>query len=320
MSKNAGSLKAVLYALGANGGIALAKAVAAFFTGSGAMLAEALHSFADCANQVLLLVGMRQAKQAPTPDHPMGYGRVVYFWSMMVGVLLFSIGGLFSVWHGSRSLLHPEPVKYLLPSLGVLLVAMALETVSLRGALQALAAERGAKSLWRWFRETRQSELLVIAGEDIAALAGLSLAFVALLLTALTGNPIFDALGSIAVGLLLIGVSFAVTIEVKSLITGESASPEMRAAIAEFVAAQPEVERVVNLITFQLGNQIAVAVKAKMVAMPSADALVSAIDDVEERMRARFPDLHWSLFGPDAGSSSATSTDLEAHRQGVAPP
>ncbi len=302
MSKNAASLKAVFYALGANGGIALAKAVAAYLTGSGAMLAEALHSFADCANQVLLLVGMQQAKKLPTPDHPMGYGRVVYFWSMMVGVLLFSIGGLFSVWHGSQSLLHPQPVKYLLPSLGVLLVAVVLEGVSLRGALQALAAERGDKSLWRWFRETRQSALLVIAGEDIAALAGLLLAFVALALTGLTANPVFDALGSIAVGLLLIGVSFAVTTEVKSLITGESASPEMRAAIAEFVASQPEVESIVNLITFQLGDEIAVAVKAKMVPMPSAEALVSAIDEVEERLQAHFPDLRWSFFEPDAGT------------------
>lgn len=319
MKKHTGSLKAVLYALGANGGIALAKAVAAFFTGSGAMLAEALHSFADCINQVLLLVGMRQAKQPPTPDHPMGYGRVVYFWSMMVGVLLFSMGGLFAVWHGSRSLLHPEPVKYLLPSLGVLLVAMVLEAVSLRGALQAMAAERGNKSLWRWFRETRQSELLVIAGEDIAALAGLSLAFVALGLTALTGNPIFDALGSIAVGLLLIGVSFAVTIEVKSLITGESASPEMRTAITEFVASQPEVERIVNLITFQLGDEIAVAVKAKMAPMPSADALVAAIDDVEERMQARFPGLRWSFFEPDAGLPQAALTELQARPQDVRP-
>lgn len=307
MSKDSGSLKAIFYALAANGGIALAKAIAAFFTGSGAMLAEALHSFADCGNQVLLLVGMRQAKKAPTPDHPMGYGRVVYFWSMMVGVLLFSIGGLFSVWHGIESLRHPEPVKYLLPSLGVLLVALVLEAMSLRGALKALAAERGDKSLWRWFRETRQSELLVITGEDIAALAGLALAFVALCLTALTGNPVFDALGSIAVGLLLMGVSFAVTTEVKSLITGESASPETRRAIAEFVASQPEVERIVNLITFQLGDKVAVAVKAKMAPMPSAEALVSAIDEVEERLQAHFPSLHWSFFEPDAGTLKPSS-------------
>jgi len=301
MPANPGSRKAVFYALGANGGIALAKAVAAFFTGSGAMLAEALHSFADCGNQLLLLVGMRQAQKPPTPDHPMGYGRVVYFWSMMVGVLLFSIGGLFSVWHGIAALRHPEPVKYLLPSLGVLLVALVLEGISLRGALKALAVERGGKSLWRWFRETRQSELLVITGEDIAALAGLALAFVALALTHLTGNPLFDALGSVAVGFLLMGVSFAVTKEVKSLITGESASPQTRAAITDFVARQPEVERIVNLITFQLGDRIAVAVKAKMAPMPSADALVAAIDAVEERLQAHFPDLHWSFFEPDAG-------------------
>jgi len=246
-------------------------------------------------------VGMRQAQKPPTPDHPMGYGRVVYFWSMMVGVLLFSIGGLFSVWHGIESMRHPDPVKYLLPSLGVLLAALVLEGISLRGALQALAAERGDKSLWRWFRETRQSELLVITGEDIAALAGLALAFVALALTALTGNPVFDALGSVAVGLLLMGVSFAVTKEVKSLITGESAAPEMRAAITEFIARQPEVERIVNLITFQLGDRVAVAVKAKMAPMPSADALVAAIDVVEERLQAQFPDLHWSFFEPDDG-------------------
>jgi divalent metal cation (Fe/Co/Zn/Cd) transporter len=134
---------------------------------------------------------------------------------------------------------------------------------------------------------------------------------VALLLTALTGNPIFDAIGSIAVGLLLIGVSFAVTIEVKSLITGESASPEMRTAITEFVAAQPEVERIVNLITFQLGDEIAVAVKAKMAPMPSADALVFAIDEVEERLQARFPGLRWSFFEPDAGLPKAPLSDAQ---------
>ncbi|RZL01406.1 MAG: cation diffusion facilitator family transporter [Rubrivivax sp.] len=301
--QTSGSLKAVLYALGANGGIALAKALAAYFTGSGAMLAESLHSFADCANQVFLLVGMRQARQPATPDHPMGYGRVVYFWSMMVGVLLFSMGGLFSVWHGVQSLLRPEPLNHLVPSLGVLLVAVVLEAISLRSALQALAPERAGKSLWRWFKETRQSELVVIGGEDIAALSGLTLAFIALLLTAITGNPLFDALGSIGIGLLLMLVSFAVTVKVKGLITGVSASPEMRAAIAEFVAKQPEVEQVVNLITFQLGDQIAVAVKAKMVAMPSADALVAAIDEVEERLQAHFPALRWSFFEPDAGVS-----------------
>ncbi|MDB5963637.1 MAG: cation diffusion facilitator family transporter [Polaromonas sp.] len=310
MPKVVTPLKAVFYALGANGGIALAKAVAAAFTGSGAMLAEALHSFADCGNQLLLLLGMRQARQPPTPEHPLGYGRVVYFWSMMVGLLLFSVGGLFSVWHGVRSLMHPEPVQYLLPSLGVLLVAVVLESISLRGALRALAPERREKSLWRWFHETRQSELIIITGEDIAALAGLLLAFVALSLTALTGNPLYDALGSIAVGVLLMCVSLVITTEVKSLITGESASPETRQAITEFVAGQPEIERIVNLITFQIGSEIAVAVKAKMRPMPSADALVAAIDAVEERMQAKFPHLRWSFFEPDAGVAKVSPSKL----------
>ena len=301
MSHNAGSLRAILLALAANGGIALAKAVAAFFTGSGAMLAEALHSFADCGNQLLLLLGMRQARQPPNEDHPMGYGRVQYFWSMMVGVLLFSVGGVFSIWNGIVAMLHPEPLRFLLPSLAVLLVAVVLESLSLRGALQALAPERGDKSLWRWFRETRQSELMVVAGEDIAALAGLLIAFVALAITSLTGNPFFDALGSVLIGLLLVAVSVLVTTEVKSLITGESVSPEMRRAIHDYIAAQPEVDRVINIITFQWGDDMAVAVKARMAPMPSADALVAAINEVEERMQAHFPLMRWSFFEPDAG-------------------
>jgi cation diffusion facilitator family transporter len=301
MSQNSNSLTAVLYALGANLGIAIAKTFAAFFTGSGAMLAEALHSYADCGNQGLLLLGMKQAKRPPTPDHPMGYGRVVYFWSLMVGMLLFSVGGLVSIAHGIHSIQHPEPVQYLFPSMIVLLVAAIAEGMSLRGALKALEAERGSNSLWKWFKETRQSELLVVTGEDIAALAGLVLAFLALFVTALTGNPLYDAIGSIAVGILLVAVAVLVIVEVKSLITGESASPETREAIRQYIVAQPEVDHVVNIITFQWGTDIAVAVKAKMAPMPSAEALVEAINQVEERMQQEFPAMRWSFFEPDAG-------------------
>jgi divalent metal cation (Fe/Co/Zn/Cd) transporter len=244
---------------------------------------------------------MKQARKPPTADHPMGYGRVVYFWSMMVGMLLFTVGGLFSIWHGVQSFRHPEPLRYLVPSMAVLAIAFVAEAVSLRGAMRALARERGANSLWRWFKETRQSELLVVTGEDIAALAGLGIAFFALLLTQLTGNPMFDAMGSVLVGALLVVVAFLVVVEVKGLITGESASPEMRAAITAFVAGQPEVDEVVNIITFQWGDEIAVAVKAKMAPMPSAVALVAAIDEVEERMQREFPGLRWTFFEPDAG-------------------
>ncbi len=303
MAHNAGSLKAVLTALSANFGIALAKTAAAVMTGSGTMLAESLHSFADCGNQVLLLIGMKQSQKPASEDHPMGYGKVAYFWSLMVAMLLFSVGGLFSVYHGIEGIRHPEPVKYLVPSLLVLAVAVALEGYALRGALKAVKAERGDHSLWRWFKDTRQSELMVVVGEDVAALSGLAIAFVALGLTAITGNPVFDAIGTVAVGALLVVVAAVVLFEVKSLITGESVSPKLRAEIRAFVEAQPEVDRVVNMITQQFGDYIMVALKVKMKRMASDVALVSAINEVEERMQRRFtsPRLKYSFFEPDLG-------------------
>lgn len=296
-----GSLKAVLTALAANGGIAVAKAIAAGFTGSGAMLAEALHSAADCGNQLLLLLGMRQSKKPATEAHPMGYGKVSYFWSMMVALMLFSVGGLFSISHGWHALHNPQPLKYLIPSIAVLVVAVLLEGWALRGALKAADAERGEQSLFHWFRETRQSELMVIVGEDVAALSGLVLALAALTLTAITGNPMFDALGSIAVGVLLVVVAIMVLLEVKSLITGESVSKKVRQDLVAFVEAQPEVEHVVNMITQQFGDYMMVALKVRMKRFATDVALVQAINDVEERMQKRFtsPKLKYSFFEPD---------------------
>lgn len=296
-----GSLKAVLTALAANGGIAVAKAIAAGFTGSGAMLAEALHSAADCGNQLLLLLGMRQSKKPATEAHPMGYGKVSYFWSMMVALMLFSVGGLFSISNGWHALHNPQPLKYLIPSIAVLVVAVLLEGWALRGALKAADAERGEQSLFHWFRETRQSELMVIVGEDVAALSGLVLALAALTLTAITGNPMFDALGSIAVGVLLVVVAIMVLLEVKSLITGESVSKKVRQDLVAFVEAQPEVEHVVNMITQQFGDYMMVALKVRMKRFATDVALVQAINDVEERMQKRFtsPKLKYSFFEPD---------------------
>lgn len=303
MSSDSKSLNAILYALGANFGISVVKSIAAVMTGSGAMLAESLHSFADCGNQLLLLLGMKQAKKPASDDHPMGYGRVVYFWAMMVALLLFSVGGVFSVVHGIDSFRNPEPVKFLIPSIGVLLIAIVLEGSALRGALNASKSERGETSLWQWFKETRQSELLVVVGEDIAALLGLVIALVALTLTAITGNPMYDAIGSVAIGALLIVVAALVLLEVKSFLTGESVSPKLRAEIRAFVNEQPEVERVVNMITQQFGDYFMLALKVKMKPMPSDVALVSAINDVEERLQKRFtsPKLKYSFFEPDAG-------------------
>jgi cation diffusion facilitator family transporter len=248
-----GSIKAIFYALAANAGIALFKFGAAAFTGSGAMLAEAIHSLSDCANQGLLLLGIKQAKAPETEDHPLGQHRVVYFWSMIVALLLFCVGGVFSLYEGVIRLLHPEPVENSLVALGVLALSMVMEGMSLAGALKEIKKISGGKPFFKWFRETRQSELLIVTGEEIAAIAGLAAALIAVALTALTGNPIYDALGSCAVGVILIVVALLLLRELKGLIAGESASPEMRANITAFIKAQPEVAQVFRIITLAQG-------------------------------------------------------------------
>jgi cation diffusion facilitator family transporter len=296
-----GSLKAILYALGANFGIAVAKFVAAAWTGSGSMLAEAIHSTADCANQLLLLLGMKQAKLPPSEDHPLGHHRVVYFWSMIVALLLFFIGGAFSVYEGIDRLLHPQPLQHAAVAMIVLGIAVVLEAFSLWGAMKVIRAQAGNKPFLRWFRETRQSELMVVAGEDIAALAGLAMAFAAVALTVASGNVLFDALGTIGVGAVLMVIAVAIMVEVKGLIVGESVAPELREEIRAFVAAQPEVEQVLNLITLAWGDMAVVAVKARMRNSDAlrGDALIAAVNAVEERMQQRYPAARWVFFEPD---------------------
>src|SRR5512139_90954 len=194
MSHVNGSVRAIFYALGANLGIALAKAFAAWYTRSGAMLAEAIHSFADCANQVLLLVGLRRAKKPVSEDHPLGYGKAIYFWSFIVALMLFSMGGIFSIYEGIHKLAHPVMPEAPWLAVGVLAVSIIMESGSLRAALSEVKKTQGKRSLLKWFRQSRQSELIVVVGEDIAALSGLSLALVAVLATILTGNPFYDSL------------------------------------------------------------------------------------------------------------------------------
>lgn len=295
----ASSTRAIFFALGANAGIATTKFAAAAYTGSGAMLAEAIHSVADCANQVLLLVGLKRARKPATAEHPLGYQRVTYFYSMMVALLLFFGGGLFSVYEGWHRIHAAEPLNDPIVALAVLGAAIALEAMSLWGALREIRKVQGRRSFWRWFRETRQSELMVVAGEDIAALGGLGLAFVAVLAAMATGNPLFDALGSIAVGALLVVVAVAIMREVKGMIVGESAEPALRAEIRRFVESQPEVGRIVNLITLQWGEQLVIAVQAQMVPQPSAEALVAAINRVEHAIQTTWPQARWVFFEPE---------------------
>ncbi len=295
----ADSTKAILFALGANTAIAATKFGAAFYTGSGAMLAEAIHSVADAGNQLLLLLGMRQAQRPATDEHPLGQQRVVYFWSMMVAILLFFVGGLFSIYEGYHRLAQSEPLQNAFVALIVLGIAIVLEMVSLWGALREIRKVQAGRTFWRWFRETRQSELMVVAGEDLAALGGLVFAFAAVLLAMWTGNPMFDALGSIAIGVLLVIVAVTITWEIKAMIVGESAEPALRKAIEGHIRARPEVERVLRIITLQWGDRLIVAVRAKMAPVANADQLIAAIHTVEKSLQAAFPAAHWIFFEPD---------------------
>jgi cation diffusion facilitator family transporter len=296
-----GSVRAILYALGANFGIAVSKFGAAWWTNSGSMLAEAIHSTADCVNQLLLLLGMKEAKRPESADHPLGHHRVTYFWSMIVALLLFFMGGAFSVYEGIERLRHPHPLENGLVALAVLGVAVVLEAFSLAGAMREIRKTAGGKPFLRWFRETRESELMVVAGEDIAALAGLTLAFLAVAAALATGNPLWDALGTVSVGAVLMVIAVLVMIEVKGLIVGESAAPELRMDIERFVAAQPEVAEVFNVITLAWGDKVVIAVKARMAGAEaiSGAQLVDRINAVEARMQAQFPMAKWVFFEPD---------------------
>jgi cation diffusion facilitator family transporter len=300
MSAQADSLKSVLYALGANFGIAIAKSVAAVITNSGSMLAEAIHSFADCGNQGLLLWGMKASRGKPDDDHPLGYGKAIYFWSFVVAVLLFSVGGLFSIYEGWHKLHSTEPINQPLIALGVLALSIVLEGFSMAGCMREVNKVRGGRSWFRWFRESRQAELVVIFGEDLAALCGLTFAFFAVLVTMLTGNPVFDALGSIAIGVLLIVVAFFVAVEVKALLVGQSAEPPVREAIHAFIGMALSVEKVLNVITLHFGDDIMVAVKARFRENLSVAQVVHEINALEAALKQEFPQVKWIFFEPDS--------------------
>ncbi len=208
MAHGADSLKSILYALVANFAIFVAKLAAALYTGSGAMMAEAVHSLADSGNQVLLLIGIRLAKKPPSPDYPLGHGKETYFWSFIVALILFSMGGLFSIYEGVHKLQDPHELTAPYLALGVLVFSLFAEGLSLWGCIREVNKERRGRGFITWFKETRTSALLVVFGEDIAAMLGLGFAALAIALTIVTGNPIYDAIGSISIGVLLIVIAF----------------------------------------------------------------------------------------------------------------
>ncbi len=302
MTHGADSQKSIFYALAANGSIAVAKGVAAWITGSGAMLAEAIHSVADCSNQFLLLLGLKRAKRPPSPDYPLGYGKEIYFWSFLVAILLFAMGGLFSVYEGWHKLHDPEPLKSPWIAIGVLVFAVLAEGLSLLGCIREINKIRPAdQGLWRWFRDTRESDLMVVFGEDIAALLGLIFALLALLAAIFTGNPMYDALGSIAIGVLLIVIAVLIGVEVKALLVGQGVEAHVKEKMVQWLNSRVEVDKVFNVLTLRMGNDVLVAVKAAMVERDgSAAELVAQINTVETGFKAQFPNVQWLFFEPDS--------------------
>jgi cation diffusion facilitator family transporter len=298
-SDHGSSAKAILYAFLANLGIALTKSVAAVITNSGSMLAEAIHSYADCTNQVLLFLGLKQAEKPATPEHPLGFGKDSYFWSFVVALLLFSVGGLFSIYEGVHKLRAPEPLDRAWIALGVLALAIVLESASLVGCLREIAKLRRGRPFGDWLRHTRNAELVVVLGEDIAALAGLVIAFGFVWLAAATGDTRYDAVGSIAIGVVLILVAVFIARRIRTLLIGKSAEPELRRRIDELIAADPAIEELLNTITLQMGAQIVLAAKVRMHAGLTIDEAVAHINQLERRIKEAHPEVGWCFVEPD---------------------
>jgi cation diffusion facilitator family transporter len=299
MSDHGSSAKAILYAFVANLGIALAKLGAAIYTHSGSMLAESIHSFADCGNQVLLFVGLRQAQKPPDAKHPLGYGKVTYFWSFVVALLLFSMGGVFSIYEGWHKLDNVETLNKPWVALAVLGVSLVLEFGSLMGCLREVTKLRGERSFGYWLRNTRNAELVVVLGEDVAALIGLAIAFVFVGLATLTGNMVYDAIGSIAIGVVLVCVSIFVAVRIKGLIVGRSADEDLQDALRAEVDADPNIDAVLNAITMQMGPDVMLALKVKMRDGLTLDAAVDCLNALERRIKAKFPEVAWCFVEPD---------------------
>jgi cation diffusion facilitator family transporter len=285
-----GSRKAIIAALIANLGIAVAKLVAAGITGSASMVAESIHSFADTGNQGLLFLGGKRARRPADESHQFGYGAERFFWAFVVALVLFTLGALFSLYEGVDKLRHPHELESPAVAFIVLGIAVVLESFSLRTAMREAAPSRGNRSWREFIRHTKNPELPVVLLEDTGALLGLAIAIVGLGLAVATDEPRFDAMGSIGIGLLLGVIAIVLAVEMKSLLIGESAARAVEQDIRAAIAAAPEVRSIIHLRTLQLGpEELLVAAKLDFTA-PTTAALAPAIDAVEARIRASVPD------------------------------
>lgn len=300
-----GGTRAVIAALGANLGIAAAKFVAFAITGSSSMLAEGVHSVVDSGNQGLLLVGGRSARRRATPEHPFGYGRERYVYGFLVALMLFSAGGLFALYEGVGKIRHPHELESAVVAFVVLGAAIMLEGFSLRTAVHESRALKGEESWSGFIRHTKNPELPVVLLEDTAALLGLVLALLGVGLTVLTGDPVWDGIGTCAIGALLIVVAVVLVIETKSLLIGESAAPAQQRAI-EAALVGDGVERIIHLRTLHIGpDELLVAAKLAMPRGAPLAAVATAIDEAEGRVRAAVPIARVIYLEPDLDRAAA---------------
>lgn len=296
----AGDTKEILKSLAVNVTIAGAKGTAAFFTGSGTMLAEAIHSSADCINQVLLLIGVSLAKKPPDEKYPLGYGRSVYFWSFIVALLLFSGGGVFSIYEGIHKLGKPEPVDHVNWGFGILGFSLLLEGWATYGNLVEMKKRRGSVGLFTYLRDTKDSDLVVLFGENAAAVMGLVFAIAALGLTVATGDSRWDSVGSLLIGVVLIGVAVFLGREVMSLLLGERADPQIEIVVKEVALTQPNIKRLIRVLTVQQGpGEVMVACKVHLIDELDTRGVVETIDAFEKAIHERVPDIRWLFVEPD---------------------
>jgi len=295
-----GGTKAIIAAFAANLGIAITKFVAWFFSGSSSMLAEGVHSLADSGNQLLLLLGGRKARKKADAEHPFGYGRERYVYAFVVSIILFSVGGVFSLYEGVEKLTHPHPLENAWLPILVLVIAIGLESFSLRTAVKESNHVRGTQNWIQFVRHAKQPELPVVLLEDVAALTGLVFALAGVGLTIVTGDPMWDGIGTIAIGVLLVLVAVILGIETKSLLVGEGASPADNVKILEALNGHPQVEAVIHMKTLYLGpDELLVAAKIAVPKATRAAEVAAAIDAIEADVRAVVPHARAIYLEPD---------------------
>jgi cation diffusion facilitator family transporter len=299
-SEESAGITAVVAALLANLGIAVAKFAGFLVTGASSMLAEAFHSVADTGNQTMLLFGSRLARREADHKHPFGHGRVRYFSAFLVAVLLFTLGSLLSLYEGYLKLRDPHELESPGVALVILVVALVLEGLSLRTAVRKANPLRGDQGWWSFIRTTKQPELAVVLLEDSAAELGLSMAFVGVGLAALTGDPLYDTLGTLAIGVLLAVVAIVLGIEMYSLLLGEAASPEEQAAIRDTIADTAGVARLTQLRTMHLGpEELLIVAQVELDPDLSADDAARVIDDAQARLRTATPNARIVYLEPE---------------------